>query len=171
MAQRVTQTTLIAAAIAVPAVVAAIGLTAIEAYRAVRPTAPLFGVAPASLADAITGGYGVEYAYRFIRSGQDPDAPIVVDDPDYTGGRSIAVSPLMLAIAARDENTTLMLITAGARFDSPQTRSARCLAQEVGNQTLLAIIDRYGTDLPRTCPDRTAAASPLLRWVDDGRVK
>jgi hypothetical protein len=167
-APRVTRRTLIAAAIAVPAVVAAIGLTAIEAYRAVRPTAPLFGVAPASLADAITGGYGVEYAYRFIRSGQDPDEPIVVDDPDYTDGRMVNVSPLMLAIAARDENTALMLLNVGARLDLPQNRWAWCLAQEVGTQALRGIIDRYGgADLPRTCPDRpSGAGSPLLRWLD-----
>lgn len=168
MAQRVTQKTLMAAAIAVPAVVAAIGLTAIEAYRVVRPTAPLFGVEPASLADAITGGYGVEYSYRFIRSGQDPNEPIVVDDRDYTGGRVVKVSPLMLAIAARDENTTSMLFNFGGRLDLPQHRWARCLAEEVGNQALLGIIDRYGrAELPQTCPDRTSvAASPLLRWLD-----
>jgi hypothetical protein len=165
---RATQTTFIAAVIAVPAIVAAIGLTAIEAYRIVSPTAPLFGGEPASLAEAITGGYGVEYSYRFIRSGQDPNEPITVDDPTYTGGRSIKVSPLMLAIAARDENTTSMLLNFGARFDLPQNRSARCLAQEIGNQAIVGIIDRYGgADLPRTCSDRpSAAASPLLRWLD-----
>lgn len=168
MAQRVTQKTVIAAAIALPAVVAAIGLTAIEAYRVVRPTAPLFGVEPASLAGAITGGYGVEYSYRFIRSGQDPNETIVVDDRDYTGGRVVKVSPLMLAIAAHDENTTLMLLNFGARFDLQQNRSARCLARDVGNQAVLDIIDRYGgAELPPTCPDRTSvAASPLLRWLD-----
>lgn len=165
---RATRPTFIAALIAVPAIAAAIGLTVIEAYRIVSPSAPLFGGEPASLADAITGGYGVEYAYRFIRAGQDPNEPITVDDPEYTGGRSIKVSPLMLAIAARDENTASMLLTFGARFDLPQNRSARCLAQEIGNQAIIAIIDRYGgADLPRTCSDRpSAAASPLLRWLD-----
>jgi hypothetical protein len=165
---RATQTTFIAAVIAVPAIVAALGLTAIEAYRMVSPSAPLFGGNPASLADAITGGYGVEYAYRFIRSGQDPNEPITVDDPEYTGGRSIKVSPLMLAIAARDENTTAMLLNFGARVDLPQNRSARCLAEEIGNQAILGIIDRYGgADLARTCSDRpSGGASPLLRWVD-----
>jgi hypothetical protein len=163
-----TQRTFIAAAIAVPAVVAAIGLTAMEAYRVVSPRAPLFGGEPASLADAITRGYAVEYSYRFIRSGQDPNEPITVDDPAYTGGRSIEVSPLMLAIAARDENTTSMLLNFGARVDLPQNRSARCLAQEIGNQAIVAIIDRYGgADLPRTCAARpSAGANPLLRWLD-----
>jgi hypothetical protein len=158
----------IAAAIALPAAVATIGLTGIEAYRVVRPTAPLFGAAPVSLADAITGGYGVEYAYRFIRSGQNPNEPIVVDDSDYTDGRVVKVPPLMLAIAARDENTTSMLLNFGGRLDLPQHRWARCLAEEVGNQALLGIIDRYGgAELPRTCPDRTSVAgSPLLRWLD-----
>jgi len=165
---RATQTTFIAALIAAPALIAALGLTAIEAYRMVSPSAPLFGGEPASLAEAITGGYGVEYAYRFIRSGQDPNEPITVDNPEYTGGRSIKVSPLMLAIAARDENTTSMLLNFGARFDLPQNRSARCLAQEIGNQAILGIIDRYGgADLGRSCAERpSAAASPLLRWLD-----
>jgi hypothetical protein len=167
MLQGATRTTFVAACIAVPAIVAACGLSAIEVYRCLQPAAPLFGAEPASLAEAITGGYAVEYAYRFVRSGQDPNAPIVVDDPDYTGGRVVNVSPLMLAIAARDENTTLMLLNVGARLDVPQNRWARCLAQEIGTQPLLGIIDRFGADLPRACPDRASVATtPLLRWLD-----
>lgn len=168
MAQPATRMTMMAASIAAPAILAACGLTAIEAYRAVDPAAPIFGAAPASLADAITGGYGVEYVYRFVRAGQDPNASIVVDDPNYTDGQAVTVSPLMLAIAARDENTALMLINVGARLDLPQNRWAWCLGHEIGTPALLGIIDRYGgADLARTCPDRTSvAASPLLRWLD-----
>src|SRR5262249_56701489 len=102
-------TALIALMIGAPAIVVALILTAIEGYRFVQPTSALFGEAPASLAESITRGYGVEYSYRFIRAGQNPNDLVLVDSENYTDGRSINVSPLMVAVAARDENTVSML--------------------------------------------------------------
>jgi hypothetical protein len=162
------RTSVMAVLIGVPALVAAIGLTALEGYRLLQPTATLFEEAPASLAESLTGGFGVEYSFRFIRAGQNPNEPIVISDPDYTGGRTIAVSPLMLAVAARDSNATSMLFTAGARLDLPQNQWAWCLALEIGDRMILTILDRFGgRDLPQTCPDRTTKASlPLLRWIE-----
>ena len=166
---RLTQRTFIAAAIAVPAVIAAMGLTAIQVYRGFNPAAPLFGGEPASLAEAITGGYGVEYAYRFVHTGQSPNEPIVVDAPQYTGGRSIRVSPLMLAIAARDDNVVQMLVTFGARLDLPQNRLAACLAQEVNDTFIVSFLARNSDAkaAPVTCrAPATDAPTPLLRWTE-----
>src|SRR5262245_37054270 len=92
--------------IAAPAIVAAFGLPAIEAYRVVNPGAPLYGDPPAAtIAEAIQrGNQGVEEAYKFIAAGQDPNRPILVNDANLTGGRALMVSPLMLAVAARNRN-------------------------------------------------------------------
>lgn len=160
------RTTWISALIAAPAVAAAIALTAIEGYRVVRPRSPLFGERPpASLADAIAGRSGVEHAYAFIRAGQDPNQPIVVDDSDYTGGRSITTSPLMLAVAARDSSVVLMLLNFGARLDLPQNRLAGCLAQAVGDAVIANMIASEGGLHGLACPERRAgAATPLLAW-------
>ena len=154
------------ALIAAPAVAAAIGLSAIEGYRVVRSESPLFGEAPpASLADAITRRFGVEHAYAFIRRGQDPNEPIVVDDPDYTGGRSIRVSPLMVAVAARDSSVVLMLLNFGARLDLPQNRYAGCLAQELRDEAIANIIAGEGGVHGPACPERGAGTTPpLLAW-------
>jgi hypothetical protein len=162
--------TFFAVLIGAPAVAAAVSLCAIEVGRLVRPDWPLFGEKPpASLAEAISRGFSVEYAYVFIRNGQDPNEPIAVDNPDYDNGRSIKVSPVMLAVAARDRNVMLMLVNFGARLDLPQNRVARCLAEELGDTSIVLLFDRYGSREPGTptCPDRKAnAPTPLLRWVD-----
>src|SRR5262249_46297547 len=147
-------TALIALMIGAPAIVVALILTAIEGYRFVQPTSELFGEAPASLAESITRGYGVEYSYRFIRAGQNPNDLVLVDSENYTDGRSINVSPLMLAVAAHDENTVSMLLNFGARLDLPQNRSARCLADEIGDQAVIRIIDRHGGSVRPTCLTR-----------------
>jgi hypothetical protein len=160
------RTTWISALIAAPAIAAAIALTAIEAYRGIRPESSLFGEPPpASLADAIARRAGVEQAYAFIRAGQDPNGPIVVDDADYTGGAAITTSPLMLAVAARDSSVVLMLLNFGARVDLPQNRLAGCLAQAVGDEVIADIIAREGGLQGAACPERRiGTAAPLLAW-------
>jgi hypothetical protein len=166
MSEPARRTTWIAALIAAPAVAAAIGLSAIEAYRLVWPQSPLFGEPPpASLADAVTERSGVEHAYAYIRGGQDPNEPIVVDDDDYTGGKSIKVSPLMLAVAARDSSVVMMLLNFGTRLDLHQNRFAGCLAQDLGDEATANVIARAGGLHGPACPQRGAGATtPLLAW-------
>src|SRR5829696_4595958 len=113
---RQTRTRLIATLLAAPAVVVAIAMTAIEVYRLFRSDATLFGGAPPqSLAHAITGGFGVERSYDFIRAGQDPNELVMVPPSDYTAGRTVAASPVMLAVAAQDSSALLMLFNFGGR--------------------------------------------------------
>jgi hypothetical protein len=167
MSEHRSRTPLIALLTGAPAIVAALGLTAIEGYRFVQPMSPLFDDAPASLAESITSGSGVEYSYRFIRAGQNPNALIVVASENYSGGRSIRVSPLMLAVAAHDDNTASMLLNFGARLDLPQNRAARCLAEETGDTAMIRIIERHGGSAGQPCLTRKRdAPTPLLAWTD-----
>ena len=158
-----------AAVIAAPALAVALVLPVLEAYRLVEPEAPLFGgPPPSSLADAITRGYPVEWAYAFVHAGQDPNAPIAVNAPDYTAGTPVTVSPLVLAVAAGQGNTVLMLFNFGARLDLPQNLVAPCLAQAIGNQEVIGILARYGPPgppVPCRAP-KPDAPTPLLRWVE-----
>ena len=163
------RTGLLAALLAAPAVVAALGLGTTEAYRLVQPEAPLFhNPAPQSLAQAITRGLGVEHAYAFISAGQDPNEPITFNGTEYTGGTSISVSPLMLAVAARNMNVVSMLISFGARLDLPQNSLAVCLAQDIGEEDIAEAIERYGgVDVSPDCAERRSnAPTPLLRWIE-----
>lgn len=157
----------LAAIVTVPALVAALLISATAAYHAIDADAPLFdGPPPASLADAITRGYGVERVYPFIRAGQDPNAPVPVDNPDYTGGARIMASPLMLAVAARQGNIVRMLLNFGARLDLPQNRMAWCLAKEIGNREVEDVLaDQGGHAVVPQCTGRRAAATPLLAWL------
>ena len=155
--------------IAAPAIAGAITLPVLEVYRLVKPDASLFGgPAPSSLTEAITRGYPVERAYAFIHAGQDPNAPIVVNAPDYTDGRPVTVSPLVLAVAAGQGNTALMLLNFGARLDLPQNRVAPCLARAAENQELIGILTRYADPAPpMPCPaPKPDAPTPLLAGVE-----
>ena len=158
-----------AAFIALPAVVSAVSLTAIETYRLIEPEAAFFGgPPPASLTESITEGFGVEQTYQFIRDGQDPNAQIPVNQPDYTEGATVMASPLLMAVAAGDPSAVLMLLSFGARLDLPQNRHVECLAKELHNDEIVKLLaDGRGETAPPACSGRKAdAATPLLAWAD-----
>jgi hypothetical protein len=157
----------IACCLAAPAVVCAVMLTALETYRLIDPAAPIFGgPPPASLAESIAKGFGVEQTYQFVRAGQDPNDAVSVDDPKYTGGTTLTVSPLMLSVAANDSAAVEMLLGFGASLDAPENRHIECLAREVGNREILDTLARHSRDASTaTCPDRKREAStPLAAW-------
>jgi hypothetical protein len=155
--------------LAVPALGACVILVSLEAVRAIAPQSAAFRVhVPTSLSDAITHGLPVEDVYAFIRDGQDPNEPVAVDDPEYTGGQALTASPLMLAIAAGEANTVVMLFNFGARLDAPANRYALCLAREIGNseimETLAGQAERDAAAVE--CGGATReAATPLRAWV------
>src|SRR5688572_17844599 len=100
----------IGACLAAPAIATALTLTAVESLRLADPEAPLLGgPPPATLAQSIIEGFGVEQTVQFIRRGQDPNEPVPVGDAEYTGGGTVHVSPLMLAVAAGDGSAMRML--------------------------------------------------------------
>lgn len=139
--------------IAAPGIAAALLVLALEGYRLARPDAPVFtSPRAASLAEAIQERE-VEAAYAFIREGQDPNVPIPVQDDELTGGRVTMVSPMMLAVASRNENAVLMLLSAGARMDLPQNRLALCLAREIGDEEIVEILADT-TAATVECPER-----------------
>jgi hypothetical protein len=154
-----------AALLALPAVAAALGLTAIEVYRVADPAAALFGEPPArSIAEAIRRGRGVEQVYAFIRSGLDPNERVTVRDSDYTGGETIEVSPLLLAVASRDANVVQMLLEHGVRLDLPQNRYAWCLARDMGHDETAGVLLDHGAS--QVCPaSAPGAATPLVGWA------
>jgi hypothetical protein len=147
-----------------PAVVAALGVTALEAWRFHRPDSPLFVTRPAlSLADAIARD-DVERAYGFIRAGQDPDALIAVEHPTLTGGRSVQVSPLLWAVASGADRSLQMLRgVGGARADATTVRRARCLAEQLGHSSLHRQLGyKEGSQSAEPCPrPGWSDASPL----------
>jgi hypothetical protein len=146
----------------------ALTLTAIEALRFADPDAALFGgPPPATLAQSIIEGFGVEQTVQFIRHGQDPNEPVPIDDVEYTGGGKVRVSPLMLAVAAGDGSALRMLLSFGARLDLPQNRYAECLARESRNPEIPAIIAAHrGSAPPPDCTNRNAdAPTPLTAWA------
>jgi len=76
----------LAALVAAPAVIVALGLVGLEVWRSVWPRASLFAPPFASsLAEAIATG-NLQHAYEYVRAGQDPNQRIAVRHPVLTPG-------------------------------------------------------------------------------------
>ncbi len=158
---------IVSAAMAAPAIVAALALVTIEGGRLLPPDPSLTQPpASASLADAIRH-QSVEHAYAFIRAGQDPDAPIPFRDRELTGGRDVMVPPLLLAVASNRDNAVMMLLSFGARLDRPGARLAGCLARRLGHDALVTILETSRQGLPDvTCPPASGSEPPLLAHLE-----
>lgn len=155
---------LLAALMAAPAIVTALGLSALDAWRFHQPSSPLF-VTPAleSLADAIAND-DVRRAYEFIRAGQDPNGPIAARHPVLAGGRRVHVSPLLWAVATQSRESVLMLFGFGARMDATAARRAVCLAEQLGRDDIAEVLELHsGHSSPEPCPKQTAGEAALLR--------
>jgi hypothetical protein len=156
----------LALALAGPAIVAAIVIIAVESYRVVQPDSILFAEPPASSFAEALMNREVELAYAFVHNGTDPNAMLVVQDVGLTGGRRVEVSPLMLAVAAKNRNAVMMLLSAGVDVDLPANQPSACLAQELGEHDLETMILR-GSRAPARPPcDPTidGGTPPLLRY-------
>lgn len=154
--------------VATPAVLVACLLVALEANRLMEQR---FRPVPdaSSFAQALRSG-DYEQAFEFLReSGSDPNAPIRFRDAELTGNREIMVTPLVIAVATRVDNTVRMLMTAGVRIDAPGNRYALCLAHQLGDKTIADVITHDGgpgastVTCPATAPTRDA---PLLAFVE-----
>lgn len=155
---------LLAVLMAAPAIVTALGVSALDAWRFQRPDSPLFVTPTAdSLADAIAHD-DVRRAYEFIRAGQDPNDPIAVRHPVLTGGGTVHVSPLLWAVATQSREAVLMLLGFGARVDAIAARRAVCLAEQLGRDDIAEVLELHaGHSSPEPCPKPTAGEAALLR--------
>ena len=147
-----------------PAVVAALGLSALELWRWADPGNPLFArPVRASLADAIAAD-DARAAYAFIRAGQDPNRVLAVSHPVLTGGRTIEVPPLVWAVAMQSDGAVGMLLGFGGRLDADAKREAICLARRLESADILQLLQRFDPETSaEPCPTGKAGAeTPLL---------
>jgi len=144
----------------------ALAVVLIEVERWRQPLSRLFAYPSySSLADAIAAD-DVEATYALLRAGASANDAIVVRDPALTRGRSVPVSPLVWAVATQHRSPVLMLLAHGARIESDADKAASCLADEVGNAELAALLRKYGNTLPREkCPAPRDPAAPLLSLI------
>ena len=146
--------------LAIPALLTAVVITAFE-----LPLLHREGPASTTLTwpEAVRSG-ALASAYRFVEAGEDPNRDVVLVDADLTGGRPLRVSPLLIAVARRDENMVMMLMSAGARLDVPGNRFAVCLAERLGAPGVAAIL-RLDAQPPATdapCPEGVPDTGPTL---------
>jgi hypothetical protein len=160
---------ILTALLAMPAVVAALGLCGIEAWRVVNPDSRLFALPFAySLADAIAAG-DVEQAHGYLRAGHDPNQSMAVRDLTLTGGRWILVPPLLWAVATGHVPVVKMLLGHGARTHGPPVQQAVCLADALGRQDIVGVLRMLADEGPReACTVPAGGGTPLLYVADEG---
>jgi hypothetical protein len=160
--RRVDPPTVAAIGVLVPAMAAALFVAALEAGRARQPDDPLFdGPPPISMARAILDG-DVEGAFAFVQAGRDPNLPVDATLADSSTGRErpVRVTPLVLAVAARDANNVSMLLSAGVDMTRPENQLALCLARERHDEALVTLLMRAVHGEP-ACPARARASTGL----------
>ncbi|NOT26966.1 MAG: hypothetical protein HOP16_12775 [Acidobacteria bacterium] len=135
-----------------PAFITALGIASLELWRLSSPDSRAFSSpAAASLAEAIARD-DVNRAYDFIRGGEDPNAPLLVEHPALTGGRKVRVAPLIWAVATDADRSLQMLLGFGARVDAKTIRQARCLAEQLGHTRLVRSLEKHGENLANDEP-------------------
>ena len=164
------RTRLVAWALAMPAVLGLCHTVLVEAVRLIRPASALFTARNApSLAAALVAG-GPEEVYAFLPGQVEANAPVPFRDDALTDGRSVAASPLMIAVAARNGSAVVVLLSFGARIDLPQNGRALCLARHLGAAEIAAFIEQYARPVaPAACPEPPPpGALPLPYYVQAG---
>ena len=122
--------TLVAALAALPIVVSAAVLIALETARGLHPRSDLFAQpAATSLAEALDGGDLVQAHALLAR---ESGVLLWVSHPALTGGTSILVSPLLWAAGTGNDDAVRMLLGMGHDMSSGTDRYAACLARAAG---------------------------------------
>jgi hypothetical protein len=156
----------IAASMIVAMAILAASVAVVEIERWRNPRSRLFADRTFySLAEAIQAD-DVEGAYAFLRAGANPNDVIEVRDPVLTRGRSVLASPLVWAVSTQRRGAVMMLLAHGARVESDADKAASCLADELGNADLAALLRKYGNTLPSDrCPALRDRTAPLLSLI------
>jgi hypothetical protein len=153
---------LIAALMALPAFVGALGVGVFEGRRLVESTAAIEASAVSqSMAAALESGE-VEWVHALIRSGHDPSRPIVYRHPDLTGNVAITTTPLLIAVARHDENMVMTLLSSGAGGNAAHSRLAACLAAAIGHAALARSISETVGQPATECPSIAPGVAPLV---------
>jgi hypothetical protein len=148
-----------------PVLIVALGLTAVEAWRVVRPRSSLFTAPFAfSLAEAIETG-NLQHAYQYIQAGQDPNALIAVRHPILTEGRWVLTSPLLWSVALGNVYMVKMLLGYGTRLDRAADRQAVCLAEALGHRDIVRVLSTYGEPQDRSCGQLRSTEPALLKTL------
>jgi hypothetical protein len=128
------------------------------------PAVNLLGRNPSGDIGTVIATNGPETAYGALRHGLDPNAVVSVRHRVLTGDRDVRASLLVIATAAGNENTAMVLLSAGTDPALPQNRGAACLADWTGAAALAASIRKGGGE-PAVCSPRPADGALALPFV------
>jgi len=144
---------LIGVLLALPAVLAALGVTGVEAWRAARPGSALFAPPPApSLASAIEWGE-LPQVVGYLRGREDPWAPFDVRHPVLTGDRPVRVSPLLWAVAVGNTDAVRLFVGLNVPVETPEDRQAACLADALGEEAIAVVLRASAVPFDEPCAD------------------
>jgi hypothetical protein len=157
----------VAAVAALPIVVSAAVLIALETARALDPHSDLFAQpATPSLAEALDKGDLVQ-AHAFLE--REPDMLLWVSHPDLTGGASTLVSPLLWAAGTGNDDAVRMLLGMGHDMSRGTDRYAACLARALGKINTAELLLAYGHPPGLPCPTLDSSQPPLVAFLQQAR--
>lgn len=148
-----------------PVILAACGITWWQIDLTLTASDPYAGW---SFVDALREDY-FEVAFEYIRSGQDPNAPVAFQDDRLTGGEELMLTPILIAVAHGRADTVAMLMSSGVDLDAPGNRFAVCLARRLGHDDIAEAIVRNGgaEAAEATCPEmEVPEEAPLRAYVE-----
>jgi hypothetical protein len=160
---------LVALLIALPALLGAGALVAIETWRGTRQELPPQPAVTVTFADALRSR-DVVYAFAWIVAGQDPNQLITFKDPILTDDRLLDLAPMQIAAAKRDSDMVMMLLSFGALAELPANRLAACVAEANGDQRLARLIRDAAGPWEGPCPV-TDSETPILEAFSPPRYR
>ena len=166
-AGRLGSRTLVAALAALPIVVSAAVLVALETARGLDLQSDLFAQpAAASLAEALDRGDLVQ-AHALLE--REPSVLLWVSHPALTGDKSTLVSPLLWAAGTGNDDAVRMLLGMGHDMSRGMDRYAACLARAAGKTSTAELLVAYGNPPDAPCPALDAGKPPLTALLQQGR--
>jgi hypothetical protein len=159
--------TLVTALAALPVVVSAAVLVAVETARGLHPQSHLFArPAAPSLAEALDSGDLIQ-AHALLE--REPGVLLWVSHPALTGGTSTLVSPLLWAAGTGNDDAVRMLLGMGHDMSRGSDRYAACLARAAGKTNTAELLVAYGNPPDTSCPALDAGKPPLTALLQYGR--
>lgn len=135
-----------------PAVAVGLLLVGLGVGSRLFPAAAIFQVSRAVPFEEALRTDEEETVFEALRAGTDPNLPVEVRDAALTGGRSVRVLPVTLAVATGSEHALQVLLGYGAVVDAARAARLQCLAIRAGRSTVIPVLTPLGGSVdPSRC--------------------
>lgn len=147
-----------------PAVAVGLLLLGLVVASRLFPGAAIFQVSRAVPFEEALRTDEEETVFEWIRAGTDPNLAIEVRDHALTGGRTVRVLPVTLAVATGSEHALQVLLGHGAVVDAARAARLQCLAIRAGYPAVIPMLTPLGGEVD---PSQCRAVAGVARLAGD----